>query len=93
MKKITLEDFRTDVLTAMANKPKEWRDGQFVFNYINEKYRVARYVQFIDGVDCFHNDEKIDAFIVRCYETMMSAETYRDVFDGQQSTEDTDSNV
>lgn len=93
MKKITLEDFRAEVLTAMANKPKELRDGQFVFNYINEKYRVARYVQFIDGIDCFHNDEKIDAFIVRCYETMMSAETYRDVFDGQQSTKDTDSNV
>jgi hypothetical protein len=93
MKKITLEDFRADVLTAMANKPKEWRDGQFVFNYIDEKYRVARYVQFINGVDCFHNDEKIDEFIVRCYETMMSAETYRDVFDGQQSTEDSDSNV
>jgi hypothetical protein len=54
---------------------------------------VARYVQFIDGVDCFHNDKKIDEFIVRCYETMMSAETYRDVFDGQQSTENTDSNV
>lgn len=93
MKKITLEDFRADVLTAMANKPKEWRDGQFVFNYIDEKFRVARYVQFINGVDCFHNDEKIDEFIVRCYETMMSAETYRDVFDGKESTEDTDSNV
>ena len=90
---MTLEEFRTDVLTAMKNKPKNWRDGQFVFNYINDKYRVARYVQFIDGVDCFYNDEKIDEFIVRCYETMMSAETYRDVFDGQQSTEDTDSNV
>lgn len=93
MKKITLEDFRAEVLSAMANKPKEWRDGQFVFNYINEKYRVARYVQFINGVDCFHNDNDIESFIVKSYETMMSAETYRDVFDGQQSTEDTDSNV
>ena len=82
MKKITLEDFRADVLTAMASKPQDWRDGQFVFNYINEKYRVARYVQFIDGIDCFHNDDNIDTFIVRCYETMMSAESYRDVFEG-----------
>ena len=85
MKNITLEEFRADVLTAMENKPKNWRDGQFVFNYINEKYRVARYVQFINGVDCFHNDEMIDEFIVKCYETMMSAESYRDVFEGNDN--------
>ena len=84
MKKITLEDFRADVLTAMEDRPQDWRKGQFVFNYINEKYRVARYVQFIDGIDCFHNDDKIDAFIVRCYETMMSAESYRDIFSGNE---------
>lgn len=84
MKKITFEEFKEDVLTAMVSKPKDWRNGQFVFNYINEKYRVARYVQFINGVDCFHNDEKIDEFIVRCYETMMTAESYRDVFEGNE---------
>ena len=73
--KMTLEEFRNDVLAAMSyNKPKNWRNGQFVFNYINKKYRVAKYVQFIHGVDCFHNDEKIDEFIVRCYETLMAAE-------------------
>lgn len=85
MKKITFEEFKEDVLTAMVNKPKDWRDGQFVFNYINEKYRVARYVQFINGVDCFHNDEKIDEFIVRCYETIMTTESYRDVFEGNDN--------
>lgn len=85
MKKITFEEFKEDVLTAMVSKPKDWRNGQFVFNYINEKYRVARYVQFIDGIDCFHNDDNIDAFIVRCYETMMSAESYRDVFEGNDN--------
>lgn len=72
--KMTLEEFRNEVLTAMSYKPKFWRDGQFVFNYINKNYRVARYVQFIDGIDCFYNDEKIDEFIVRCYETLMAAE-------------------
>ena len=69
-----LNEFRADVLTAMKDKPKEWRDGQFVFNYINEKYGVARYVQFIDGIDCYYNDDKIDQFIDKCYVTMVSAE-------------------
>lgn len=84
MKNITLEDFREEVLTAMVNKPKDWRDGQFVFNYINDNYLVARYVQFINGVDCFYDDENIDAFIVRCYENIMKAEEYRNIFDVQQ---------
>lgn len=79
MKTLTLEEFRSDVLTAMKNKPKEWRDGQFVFNYINEKYQVARYVQYIEGIDCFHNDNNIESFIVRSYETLMTTESYRNV--------------
>ena len=79
MKTLTLEEFRADVLTAMENKPKNWRNGQFVFNYINEKYRVARYVQFIEGIDCFHNDNDIESFIIKSYETLMTTESYRDV--------------
>jgi hypothetical protein len=74
MEKMTLEGFRNDVLTAMKNKPKEWRDGQFVFNYIDEKYRVARYVQFIEDIDCFYNDNNIEAFIAKSYGTLMAAE-------------------
>lgn len=89
MKTMTLDEFRTDVLTAMKNKPKEWRDGQFVFNYIDEKYRVARYVQFIENVDCFHNDNRIESFITRSYETLMAAKTNNDAFE----TVDTDNNV
>ena len=69
-----LNEFRADVLTSMKDKPKEWRDGQFVFNYINEVYGVARYVQFIEGIDCFYNDEKIDQFIDKCYVTLIAAE-------------------
>ena len=72
--KMDLNEFRADVLTAMKDKPKEWRDGQFVFNYINEVYGVARYVQFIDGIDCYYNDEKIDQFIDKCYVTLIAAE-------------------
>lgn len=71
---MTFEGFRNEVLTAMDSKPKNWRDGQFVFNYIDEKYGVARSVQFIDGVDCFYNDSKIDEFITRSYEYIKNAE-------------------
>jgi hypothetical protein len=44
--------------------PKEWRKGQFVFNRVDKLYGVARSVQFVDHVDCFHNDEAIDDFII-----------------------------
>ena len=44
--RLRLDEFRANILTAMQKKPKEWRDGQFVFNYIDEMYGVARYVQF-----------------------------------------------
>lgn len=71
---IDYDDFKEDVLSAMKNKQEDWRDGQFVFNYINEKYGVARYVQFIEGIDCFHRDDKIDQFIDKCYATMVSVE-------------------
>jgi hypothetical protein len=66
----TLEDFRNEVLSEMKDKPKAWRDGQFVFNYIDEKYNVARYVQFVDRVDCFYDDKNINSFIVKCYEAL-----------------------
>ena len=77
---INYDDFKEDVLTAMKNKPEDWRDGQFVFNYINEKYGVARYVQFIDGIDCFYLDDKIDQFIDKCYVTMVAAEQNGQMF-------------
>ena len=61
---ITLEDFKREVMEAMKNKPDQWRMGQFVFNYIEENYcGVGRYVQFIEGVDCYYDDKKIDEFI------------------------------
>lgn len=71
---ITLEEFRDEVLTAMNSKTKNWRDGQFVFNYIDEKYGVARSVQFIDGVDCFYDDSKIEDFITRSYDYIKNTE-------------------
>lgn len=65
--KLTLEDFKLEVLSAMDNKPEHLRKGQFVFNHIEQKYGVGKSVQKIDGVDCFYDDKKIDEFIERSY--------------------------
>jgi hypothetical protein len=58
-----------------TEKPKQWRNGQFVFNYIDSTYgEVARISQFRDRIDCFYNDENIDAFIKNCYEIIKNFE-------------------
>lgn len=62
------EDLKKEIDEMIKSKPSNWRDGQFVFNYINAEYGVARDVQFIDGVDCFFMDSKIDEFIEKCAE-------------------------
>lgn len=64
---MTKEELKKIVLDAMnVMKPKDWRKGQFVFNFIDANYGVARAVQFEDRVDCFFRDDKIDDFIERC---------------------------
>lgn len=64
---MTGTELKLEVMKAMLHKPKEWRDGQFVFNYIDEHYApVARQVQFQDGIDCFYRDDMIDDFIDAC---------------------------
>ena len=64
---MTFEDFYAEVLQAMNQRPDHYRKGQAVFNYIDEKYGVARYVQFVEGVDCFYDDEQIIPFIYSSY--------------------------
>lgn len=45
-------------------KPEGWREGQFVFNVIEDYFgSVAREVQLEDKVDCFYDDKQIDNFI------------------------------
>ncbi len=48
------------------DKPKNWREGQFVFNTIDRLFGIAREVQFIDGIDCFYRDDKINDFLNAC---------------------------
>ena len=69
------EDLKNEVYEALKTKPKGWRDGQFVFNYIDEKYDVARIVQFEKHTDCFYNDSCINEFIAKCCEIINEYET------------------
>ena len=44
--------------------PTHWRHGQFVFNRVDELFgEIAREVQFVDHIDCFYDDTKIDRFL------------------------------
>ena len=60
--------FEEEVLDYANNrKPKSWRVGQAVFNYIDNQYGVARDVQFKDNVDCFYDDKLIKDFLRLSY--------------------------
>lgn len=75
---LTFDEFKNEVIHAMSGKPNGWRDGQFVFNYIDEVYGVARNIQFGYGVDCFYDDSKIDAFIEKAYDEYVRMEELYD---------------
>ena len=72
----TLEEFKKEILTAMEGREEWCRKGQFVFNYIDEVYHVARTVQFKSGIDCFYNDNNIDAFIDSAYRYLKEYNDY-----------------
>lgn len=60
--KMTMEELRNQIFSVPI--PKNWRKGQFVFNRVEELFgEVARTVQFIDHIDCFYDDTKIDRFL------------------------------
>lgn len=59
----TIEELKNEVMTEAQNRPPYIRLGQFVFNYIDSVYGVARQVQFDDKVDCFYLDKNIDEFL------------------------------
>lgn len=73
---ITFEGLIQDIEQELVNKPKEWRVGQFVFNYIEEKYgSVAREVQFQDKIDCFYDNNKIKDFVEAVYKRLSNTKT------------------
>lgn len=67
---MTYEEFRGDVFKNIKDLPNNWRKGQKVFNYIDDKYNVARKVQFQHHVDCFYNDNLIEDFIKIAYKEL-----------------------
>ena len=69
---MTLEKFKKEVLNFANNRPKRWRKGQAVFNYIDKYYGVAREVQSKDSIDCFFNDGKIDEFIEKSFSRLIN---------------------
>lgn len=62
MKKITIKELKELIYSIPI--PTHWRHGQFVFNRVEELFgEVAREVQFVDHIDCFYDDTKIDRFL------------------------------
>lgn len=62
---VSKEEFIENIKTNAEQLCKEypWRMGQAVFNYVDDRFGVARKVQFVDKVDCYYNDDAIDDFI------------------------------
>lgn len=58
-------------LINSVEKPLHWRKGQFIFNRVEKLFgNIAREVQFIDRVDCFYDDNKIDEFLTKVINRM-----------------------
>jgi hypothetical protein len=68
---MTLREFKEDIYEALAKKPRQYRKGQFVFNYIDKKYeRLASEAKRVFDVDCYYDDVEIYPFIVRCWQIL-----------------------
>ena len=73
---MTTKELHDEIYAWMPEKPKNWREGQAVFNYVDEVYGVARIAQFKHGVDCFYWDDAIDAFIEKCAEIITELQNH-----------------
>jgi len=59
--------FKQEILNFVTSRENNIRKGQAVFNYIDEKYGIARDIQHIDNIDCFYDDYYIDEFLDAAY--------------------------
>lgn len=64
---VTFEEYKKECLKVAEQRPSHIRKGQAIFNYVDEKYGVAREAQFKHHIDCFYLDEKIDEFLICTY--------------------------
>ena len=73
IKDYTREELK-EIILDDSKKMKElypyYRWGQAVFNYVDEYLGVARKVQFEDNVDCFYNNDAVDAFIEKTLDAL-----------------------
>ena len=59
---MTINEIKQEIYNVPI--PTNWREGQFVFNRVEELYgNVAREVQFKDNIDCFYDRNTIDEFL------------------------------
>jgi hypothetical protein len=66
--KDSLKDHVKQIAKSIIYENPYIRYGQAVFNYVDEKYGVARIAQFDYGIDCFYDDTKVEQFLDQCYE-------------------------
>lgn len=60
---MTYDEFKSQILARAKEYPPYIRKGQGIFNAVDELTGVARAVQFEDHIDCYHNEENINAFL------------------------------
>ena len=70
---MTFGDFKNEITRVIENRPKNWRKGQTVFNYIESKYDVARSVQYSDKTDRFYDDSKTEEPIKAAYKRIINS--------------------
>lgn len=62
------KDHVKNIAKSIIDESPHIRYGQAIFNYVDEKYGVARIAQFDYGIDCFYDDKKVEQFLDKCYE-------------------------
>lgn len=60
---IIFKDLIKEIKDNQYLKPEEWRYGQFVFNYIETKYRLGFKVRDEKGIDCYNDDRNVEMFL------------------------------
>lgn len=59
--------FKRFILKKAAKRPSHIREGQAVFNIVDEIFGIARELQLKYHIDCFYDDSKINDFIDKAY--------------------------
>lgn len=70
---MSYDEFKRSILSKVEEtRPKHIRKGQAVFNYVDDKFGLARKIQFEYNTDCFYCDNKIEPFLKILYSLMNS---------------------